>query len=152
MFSEDEKLEIIDYLIDTPGNVYLGGDSQRFKRKGQWFAKFTVVLIIHINNKAGGKIFHYTEVEPVYDQHKNKPRLRLMTEVRKIVDTYIEFGELLEDRNVEIHLDLNSDEKHASNIVVKEAMGYVRGMCGFDPLVKPDAWAAAHCADHFVRR
>ena len=151
MFSEKQQLEIIEYLIDTPGKVYLGGDSQKFKKNGEWFAKFTVVFIIHINDSNGGKIFHYTETERVYDKHMNKPRMRLMTEVRKIVDAYLQFGEILEDRDVEIHLDINSDENQVSNMVVREAVGYCLGMTGIDAKVKPQAWAAAHAADHLVR-
>lgn len=151
MFTEEEKLEIIDYLIETPGNVYIGGDSAKFKKDGIWFAKFTVVFIVHIKNHHGGKIFHYSEVERVYDEKVNKPRLRLMTEVRKIVDCYISFGELIEDREVEIHLDINSKKEHNSNLVVSEALGYVKGMTGLDAKVKPDAFAAAHAGDHFVR-
>lgn len=151
MFSEKEKEEIVNYLIDTPGNVYIGGDSVKFKKNGQWFAKFTVVFIVHIANAHGGKIFHYSETEPVYDKQMNKPRLRLMTEVRKIVDCYIEFGELLEGREVEIHLDINSNEQHNSSIVMKEALGYVLGMTGLEAKLKPEAFAAAHAGDHFVR-
>jgi len=151
MFTEEEKLEIVDYLIETPGNIYIGCDSEKFKKKGVWFAKYTIVFIIHIENARGGRIFHYSVVEQVFDKQMNKPKMRLMTEVRKIVDCYLEFGELLEDRNVEIHLDINSDPDHNSNLVVKEALGYVKGMTGLDAKIKPDAFAAAHCADHFVR-
>lgn len=151
MFTEKEQLEIIQYLIDTSGKIYIGGDSQKYKKDNKWYARFTVVFIVHINNKNGGKIFHYTEKEPVYDIKNEKPRLRLMTEVRKIVDCYLAFGELLEDRDVEIHLDINSDEKHNSSIVLKEALGYVMGMTGIEAYVKPEAWAAAHAADHHVR-
>lgn len=151
MFTEEEKLQIIDYLIDTPGKVYIGGDSQKFTRDGKQYAKFTVVFIVHINNKNGGKIFHYTEIEPVFDKLKNKPRMRLMMEVQKIVEAYLEFGEILEDREVQIHLDINSEEEHNSNIVMKEALGYVLGMTGIQAMLKPEAWAAAHAGDHFVR-
>lgn len=151
MFTEEEKLQIIDYLIETPGKVYLGGDSQVFKKNSKWFAKFTCVFIVHIHDKHGGKIFHYTDVEPIFDKHKDKPRLRLMTEVRKIVDMYVEFGELLEDREVQIHLDINGNDKYNSNLVMKEAIGYVKGMTNIDAKVKPEAWAAAHAADHHVR-
>jgi predicted RNase H-related nuclease YkuK (DUF458 family) len=151
MFTEKEKLEIIDYLIETPGKVYLGGDSKRFKKGGKWYARYTCVFIVHINDKNGGKIFSFSETEPVYDQKDDKPRMRLMTEVRKIVDMYLEFGELLEDREVQIHLDINSEPQHNSSIVVKEALGYVLGMTGISAQVKPESWAAAHAADHFVR-
>jgi len=151
MFTEQEKLEIFDYLNKTPGNIYIGGDSQRFLKSGKFYARFTVVLIVHIKNNSGGKIFHYTEVEPVYDKYLDKPRLRLMEEVRKIVNTYIEFADILNDRKVEIHLDLNPKEKYGSNVILKEALGYVLGMTGFHAKIKPDAWAGSNCSDHYVR-
>ena len=151
MFSEKEQEEIMEYLIDTPGKVYLGGDSQRFKKNGVWYARYTCVFIVHINNQNGGKIFYYSEVERDFDQQNNKPRMRLMNEVHKIVNMYLQFGELLEDREVQIHLDINSDQKHNSNLVMKEAMGYVKGVTGIDAKVKPQAWAAAHAADAGVR-
>lgn len=151
MFTEREQEKILDYLIETEGKVYLGGDSQRFKKDGVWYARYTCVFIVHINDSNGGKIFYFTEVERDYDQQNNKPRMRLMNEVRKIVDMYLAFGELLEDREVEIHLDINSDVNHNSNLVMKEAMGYVKGVTNIDAKVKPQAWAAAHAADAGVR-
>ena len=151
MFTEQEKMEIIEYLIDTPGKVYIGGDSQKFNKNGKWFARFTCVLIVHINNHNGGKIFHYTETEPVYDQKANSPKMRLMREVQKIVELYSEFESILDGREVQIHLDINSSPEHNSNIIMKEALGYVKGMTGIDAKIKPESWAAAHAADHHVR-
>lgn len=151
MFTEEEKKEITEFLLKTPGNVYIGGDSQTFYKDDKRYARFTIVLIVHINNNSGGKIFHYTETDPVYDKYLNKPRMRLMQEVHKIVDTYIEFGEVLEDRHIEIHLDLNASTVHGSNIVVKEALGYVLGMTGCHAKIKPQAWAGSHCGDYYVR-
>lgn len=151
MFTDHQKMEIIEYLIETPGRVYIGGDSQRYSKNGKAWAKFTVVFIVHIHNSKGGKIFHFSESEPVWDQHLDKPKLRLMTEVRKIVDTYIEFGELLEGREVEIHLDISPDEKNGSSAVVSEAIGYCMGMAGIKPKIKPDSWASYTAGDHYVR-
>jgi predicted RNase H-related nuclease YkuK (DUF458 family) len=31
--------------------------------------------------------------------------------------------------------------------VVKEAIGYITGMCSVIPMVKPNAWAASYAAD-----
>lgn len=151
MFNDKDREEIQEYLKNTKGRIYLGADSQKFKKKGDWFARYTCVLIIHINNCNGGKIFSYHEVERDYDPKKNKPRMRLMNEVYKIAELYISFGEELEDREVEIHLDINSDSNHNSNLVMKEAMGYVLGMTGIHAKVKPQSWAAAHAADAGVR-
>ena len=70
-----------------------------------------------------------------------------MNEVMKIADLYMKLHEVLEDRLVEVHLDINPDELHGSSCVVKEAIGYITGMCNVIPLVKPKAFAASFCAD-----
>ena len=153
MFNETEVAEITQYLQDMPANssVYIGADSVKFKRKGVWWARFNVAFIVHIGSKHGGKIFHCTEVERDYDPKKEKPRMRLMNEVYKAVGVYMQFAELLEELPVEIHIDINSDEKHNSHIVLREALGYVKGMTGLDGVPKPDAWAASHAGDRGAR-
>lgn len=153
MFNETEKVEIAQYLNDMPANssIYIGADSVKFKRKGQWYARYNVAFIIHIASCHGGKIFHTTSVERDYDPKKEKPRMRLMNEVYKAVGVYMEFAELLEDLPVEIHIDINSDKKHNSSIVLKEALGYVKGMTGHNAVPKPDGWAASHAGDRGAR-
>jgi len=153
MFTEVEKAEITQYLNDMPegSTVYIGADSVKYKKKGVWYARYNVAFIIHIASKHGGKIFHTTEVERDYDPKKEKPRMRLMNEVYKAVGVYMEFAELLEDLPVEIHIDINSDEQFNSSIVLREALGYVKGMTGIDGIPKPDAWAASHAGDRGAR-
>lgn len=153
MFTPEEKETIVEYLknMEKNSSVYIGCDSVKYKRKGEWFARYTVAFIIHKGSKHGGKIFHFTEVERDFDPKKDKPRMRLMNEVYKAVATYIEFGEVLEDMEVAIHLDINSDKRHNSNLVMKEALGYVMGMTGIEAEVKPNAWAASHAGDRGAR-
>lgn len=153
MFTEEEKEEIKNYLIEMEDNstVYVGCDSVRFKRKGEWFARYTVAFIIHKGSKHGGKIFHFTEVERAYDPKVSKPRMRLMREVYLAVETYLAFEDELIDVDVAIHLDINSDKNHNSNLVMKEAIGYVRGMTGIAADVKPNAFAASHAGDRGAR-
>lgn len=132
----------------TPATkIYIGGDSKRVKVAGVWYADFTTVVVVHMNGNKGGRVFGQSVRERDYDKAKNKPRMRLMTEVYKISELYLEIADLVEDFDVQIHLDLNSKEVHASNIVVKEAIGYIRGTCNMDPHIKPDAWAASFVAD-----
>ena len=153
MFTETEKTEIIQYLNNMPANsaVYIGADSVKFKKRGKWYARYTVAFIIHIAQAHGGKIFHFTEVEADYDPNKDKPRMRLMNEVMKAVNTYLEFEEYLIDLPVQIHIDINPLEEHNSSIVLKEALGYIKGMTGMDGIVKPDAFAASHASDRGAR-
>jgi predicted RNase H-related nuclease YkuK (DUF458 family) len=72
-----------------------------------------------------------------------------MNEVMKVCQLYLDLGETLENREVEIHIDINPNKEHGSSCVITEAVGYVKGMCNVVPLVKPDAWAASYCADRY---
>jgi len=139
-------------FIDSQGpntKIYIGGDSERFKIKEQWFADYMLVIVVHIDGKHGCKVFGEVQRERDFEQKKNKPRLRLMTEVYKISALYLKLADVLEDRDVEVHLDLNPNEKYGSNVVINEAIGYVKGMCGVTPLVKPNSWCASVVADRF---
>jgi predicted RNase H-related nuclease YkuK (DUF458 family) len=129
--------------------VYLGGDSERFQIGGVWYADYINVVVVHKNGKNGCKVFGGIVRERDFDQQKDKPRMRLMNEVYKTAGLYMELADVLEDREVEIHLDINPDLKHGSSCVINEAVGYIRGMCNIVPLVKPNAWAASYCADRY---
>lgn len=141
--------EVKEY-IDAQGpntKIYIGGDSERFRLKGQWYADYMLVIVVHIDGKHGCKVFGEVQRERDYDQKKNKPRMRLMNEVTKIADLYLRLADVLEDRDVEVHLDISKKEKCGSNCVLQEASGYIRGMCRINPIVKPDAWCASTVAD-----
>lgn len=127
--------------------IYIGGDSERFKLDKIWYADYTLVVVVHIDGKHGCKIFGEVQRERDYDQSKNRPRMRLMTEVYKIADLYLKLADVLEDREVEVHLDINPNENYGSSCVVNEAVGYIRGMCNVIPIIKPQAFAASYCAD-----
>ena len=129
-------------------SIYVGGDSIRFKKNGKWFARYATVVIIHIDSKHGGKIFHFADVQPDYGNMK----MRLQTEVMYTVNLAMELLEVIGERHMEIHLDLNKSPKHKSHVAVQEALGYVRGMIqGANVKIKPEAFAASHAADHCVR-
>jgi predicted RNase H-related nuclease YkuK (DUF458 family) len=70
-----------------------------------------------------------------------------MTEVYSVVELFNELKEAIGDREVELHLDLNSDERFGSNCVMQQAIGYVKGTTGIMPKIKPEAPAASFCAD-----
>ena len=70
-----------------------------------------------------------------------------MTEVYKVSQLYLELKDCIDDRHVEVHLDINPNANHASNVVVHQAIGYIRGTCDVEALIKPDAFAASYAAD-----
>ena len=127
--------------------IYIGGDSERFLIGNDWYADYTLAIVVHINGNNGCKIFGEVHRERDYDQRRDRPRMRLMNEVYKIADMYLKLQDVLEDRLVEVHLDINPNEMYGSSCVINEAVGYIRGMCNVIPMVKPQAFAASYCAD-----
>ena len=127
--------------------IYIGGDSERFLIGNDWYADYTLCVVVHINGKHGCKIFGEVQRERDYDQKKDRPRMRLMNEVYKIAELYMKLHDVLENREVQVHLDINPNEMHGSSCVINEAVGYIRGMCNVVPMVKPNAFAASYAAD-----
>ena len=152
VFPENKVEEILEFLntVSPESKIYLGCDSYKFRKKnGRFFATFTLVVIIHKNNANGCKVFYHNTTEEVYDNVPGRPSYRLMQEVYKVSALYLQLYPLIGDRDVEIHLDINPDKKHGSSCVVTQAVGYVRGVCGFDPKIKPEAFAASYGADRY---
>ena len=141
--------EVKHYIINSSPEtkIYLGADSERIRIEGTWYADYTVAVVVHIDGKHGCKIFGYHQRERDYDQRKDRPNIRLMTEVYKVSEIYLELKDVIEDRLVEVHLDINPSAKHASNQVVQQAIGYIRGTCNLEALIKPNAFAASYAAD-----
>jgi len=141
--------EVRSFLEQQPETtkIYLGCDSERVLIGKQWYAEFTLAIVIHINARNGCKIFGEVQRERDYDKSRRSPRLRLMTEVYKVADLYLKLADVLENRQVEVHLDINPNQMYGSSCVVDEAIGYIRGTCNVLPMVKPQAFAATYCAD-----
>lgn len=135
----------------TPATkIYIGGDSKRFRLGKIWYADYTLAVVVHINGNNGCKIFGETQREQDWDQKRDKPKMRLMNEVYKIAELYLKLTDVLEDREVEVHLDINPNEMYGSSCVIQEAVGYIRGMCNVTPVVKPRAFAASCAADRML--
>ena len=141
---EEAKLAIKNSTKTS--SVYIGCDSIRYK-KDIWMARYSTVIVLHRNSHNGCLLFHETESVPDYGNMK----LRLMTEVQYAINAAMEIIDILDGRMLSIHLDLNADPKHKSNVAVKEALGYVMGMTGISADIKPNAWAASYAADRAVR-
>ena len=129
--------------------IYLGCDSERMKIDGIWYADYVLAIVVHINGNNGCKLFGEVHRERDYDQKASRPSMRLMTEVYKVSELYLKLAEVLEDRQVEVHLDINPSEMHGSSCVISQAIGYIKGTCNVIPFVKPRAFAATYAADRF---
>ena len=170
IFTETQINEIVDLLatLDENTRIYLGCDSVRFRKQGRDFAKYATVCIIHMNGKHGCRIFSSTDEEPVYDAKKNRPKMRMMAEViracalyKQLVPYIEQFAEIVETKEgkieikefpIEIHLDISEDPLAGSNCAAKEAAGYVLGMTGVEPKLKPHSFASSFGADHIANK
>jgi predicted RNase H-related nuclease YkuK (DUF458 family) len=179
LFSNLDDLAEVLAKAGPDAKLYLGCDSEAMKlrvpsnktekRGGKvrqlyenvWHADYTVVIAIHHREKhvdargnvtytgKGSRILGEVVRERLYDQDRRKPRLRLMNEAYKVADAFIRLKPLIEDHELEIHLDINPKVEFNSSIVVKEAAAYVRGMTQIEPMVKNRAFAASFAADRF---
>jgi len=140
--------EVADFINQQGPDtkIYLGADSERILVNAQYVVDYMLVVVVHINGRNGAKVFGEVQREPAHDKNLSKPKTRLITEVYKVAQLYLELEPLIA-HDMSIHLDLNPDLMHGSSCVISEAIGYIKGVCGIDPKVKPEAWAASICAD-----
>lgn len=141
--------QVKHFIIDSSDStcIYIGVDSERVIVNEQWFADYTTAVVVHRDGKRGCKIFGGVTRERDYDQRKDRPAYRLMNEVYKASELYMQLIDAIGDRHCEVHLDINPDLLHGSSCVLNQAVGYIRGTCNIVPMVKPNAFAASYAAD-----
>ena len=143
--------EVTKFIADQSPEtkIYLGADSERYRRNGKWYADYTLAIVVHIDGCHGCKIFGEVQTEVDFDAKAGKPSMRLMNEVYKIAELYHKLvdADVIGNKEVEIHLDINPKECYNSSIVIQQAVGYIKGMCNVVPMVKPNAFAASYAAD-----
>jgi predicted RNase H-related nuclease YkuK (DUF458 family) len=127
--------------------IYIGVDSERVRENNTWYAIYTAAVVVHIDGRHGCRLFGEVSRERDWDQRADRPTTRLMNEVYKVSELYLRLASVLEDRLVEVHLDINSADEHVSSNVVAQAIGYIRGTCNITPKIKPEAFAATNAAD-----
>lgn len=149
MFSKKQIEDIVDLLVtlDQETKIYLGCDSVRYMKGNDQWARYATVAIIHRNGKNGCAIFSNVSKERDFDLKKNRPKMRMMNEVIKVCELYNQLAPFIDEFNIEIHLDINTDPKFGSNCAAAEAAGYVLGVTGIEPKLKPESWAASFGAD-----
>jgi uncharacterized protein len=105
---EEVRHFILEQSPET--KIYIGCDSERFRVDGVWFADYILAIVVHINGKNGCKLFGEVTREQDYDQKIDRPRFRLMNEAYKLSEMYLKLADVLVDRAVEVHLDINPNE------------------------------------------
>lgn len=146
-FNLEEVREFIRNSSEST-SIYIGADSERFRDNNDiWHAEYTVAIVIHLDSSRGCKVFGKITKERDFDNRHDRPALRLMNEVYRAAEMYLDLIESIGDRHCEVHLDINPSEMYGSSCVIQQATGYIRGLCGFSPKVKPEAFSASYAAD-----
>ena len=119
--------------------ICIGTDSQ-VRGKCTYFA----TVIVFLREKKGGFMFINSETS----LQTMTIRERMIYEVSRSVTTAYELSDILNkyDISLEIHADINTDASFKSNVALKEAMGYIKGM-GYEFKAKPHSFASSSCAD-----
>ena len=149
MFNNNQIEQLVNLLTTLNSNtkIYFGCDSVRVIKKNVWYARYATVVIVHKNGNNGCRLFSAESTEVDYDVRQNRPKMRLMHEAIKVCDAYLQLIPYIDEFDCEIHLDINTDPQHGSSCVAKEAAGYVLGMTGVEPKLKPQGFAASYGAD-----
>ena len=123
--------------------VHIGTDSQQNAKT----TEFVTVVVIH-NPGKGGRAFWTVESTP----RIKSLRERLLKEVWLSVQLGLEMVDMItEQSQLMVHVDANTDTKFKSSAYAKELAAMVVSQ-GFTALLKPEAWAATHAADHVVKK
>jgi len=120
--------------------VHVGTDSLQVAR----YTQFVTVVAVLTPGK-GGRAAYRREITP----RITSLRERLFREVWLSVALGMELESVVPGA-LSIHIDANPVVAHKSSLYIQELVGLVVSQ-GFKVLIKPDAWAASHCADHLVR-
>lgn len=137
--------EVVEKTIQTELDaghqlkVCIGTDSQ-VRGKTIGFA----TVIVFLREGKGGFMFVNSEMIT----QTMTIRERMIQEVGKSVTLAYQLAAIWDkyDIALEIHADINTDASFKSNVALKEAMGYIKGM-GYEFKAKPNAFASSSCAD-----
>lgn len=142
-----------DYLPTDEFKIYVGCDSLPTRKRT---AIFSTVICLYCVGRGAQVIFSRERNIQVFGENKiERMKNRLREEIYRATDAamIIMDSDLLLDKRIidyQVHIDINPNEEFASNLVYKEAIGYVSAM-GFDVYAKPHAMAASFAGDAICR-
>jgi len=132
------------YLESETLNIHVGTDGQK---AGGALTDFVTCVCVYDLGK-GGRVFYHKF------KNINAPDLwsKLSTETILSLQVAVELSEHLPNikERIVVHVDANPNIKHKSSDHVKTLAGMCMGY-GFNYVLKPNAWASSHCADHVVK-
>jgi predicted RNase H-related nuclease YkuK (DUF458 family) len=101
--------------------------------------------VLHVERNGGHILIARFDLPKIYDY-----RYKLLKEIDVLGEITRNFKHFFRDNDIdfELHADLNNSSNHKSNGVVEEAKNYIKHL-GFNLKIKPEAFAASNCSDHF---
>ncbi len=136
--------------FDTLFQITVGTDSQSFANETK------IVSVIAAHREGHGGVFFY-EVTHL-DKISNVKR-KLTEETSRSLATATELVEVLENDGyktlrdnslISIHVDAGWSDKGKTKELIPMLVGWIKAT-GFDPLVKPDSYAASSIADRISK-
>lgn len=124
--------------------IYVGTDSNPRNNV------FVTSIVVHVGGANGTGRGAYGFYQSFREPRKLSMRERLLIEVAESVNVGLQIVDVVGERKMEVHIDVNPNRKYQSNIVFREASGYVEGQ-GFIVKTKPGSIAASAISDHMVR-
>lgn len=135
-------LEMVSYLEKYQGKIYVGGDSQHFKRGSKH------VLVLACKMYPGVTYWYSTERVPM---RFDNPERRIQKEIFDTIKLAETFQVLLPHREFELHFDVNAEEGNLSNKFAQMAISIAKGY-GWSVSLKPNSFAASSAADWHSKR
>ena len=126
--------------------IIIGTDSVKLNEK---FIFTNTICILNKNGDHDRRYFYNRKKvkdDSYYDLSK-----RLLKETSESIEIAMFLKSFLNYPNIEVHVDINKDEKHKSSKFKNVLIGYVTG-CGFDCKIKPESFVASSIADNHTRK
>ena len=131
--------EILSTIKESDCKIYVGADSNPSR------IPIALATSIAIIKKKDFAKYYYIKSTP---WNKNVPKLheRLQYEVMVACCVANKIREVLPNRKITVHADINPDIKTASGKYAIQLKNYIIGF-GFTAIIKPMSWAASCIAD-----
>jgi predicted RNase H-related nuclease YkuK (DUF458 family) len=149
-----EDINLIEQLnkyTSTPNLiVHIGTDAQAVSHTTADFVTVVCIHAIDENRTVTSRIFYWKDKNVTFHSLWDKLYGETERSLRVAVQVEEEFGNDFRDK-ILVHVDANPNPIFKSSNYVQQLAGMVMGY-GFNHILKPDAWAASHAADHIVKR
>ena len=145
-FDNQQLCNFIQDYVNKGYCVYVGTDSQAVQNK----YVFATAICLHHPIKRDGVCYFWQKVKFCRGKF-NSLQERLLKEASLTLIVAQDLSEKVKNIDIEVHFDVSSDEKYASQRSMSLITSYALGF-GFKYQIKPNSWAASGAADGHCKR